>query len=83
MIIDVQERMKLINQKRKWVTAPRVQNLEFVEVEFNSGWFKKSDAAISFDTQSRTFTTHLSSTEYTYLTYREQNLDFQKSLRKS
>ncbi|MFE3890725.1 glycosyltransferase [Priestia sp. YIM B13446] len=78
MIIDVQERMKLINQKRKWVTAPRVQNLEFAEVEFNSGWFKKSDAAISFDTQSRAFTTDLSSTEYTYLTYREQNLDFQK-----
>lgn len=78
MIIDVQERMKLINQKRKWVTAPRVQNIEFVEVEFNSGWFKKSETSVSFGTESRTFTSALNSTEYTYLTYREQNLDFQK-----
>ncbi|NGY85905.1 hypothetical protein F6Y05_09265 [Bacillus megaterium] len=39
---------------------------------------RKVTRLISFDTQSRAFTTDLSSTEYTYLTYREQNLDFQK-----
>ncbi|MDT2047761.1 glycosyltransferase [Priestia flexa] len=77
MIIDIQDRMKLITQKRKWAMSQRITNFEFVELEMTNGWFKKHNIDVSFSPEQKTFTTNLSSNEFTYLTYREQNLDFQ------
>lgn len=79
MISDIQKRMKSITQKRDWAKAHRIPSLEFSEVEANSGWFKKNQVAVSFNEDDRSFTVDLNSNNYTYLTYREQNIDFQQA----
>lgn len=76
MIIDIDERLNSIKEKKIWAESKRVADLDFVEIENNSDWFKKNNISIIFDEKNNGFKSEMDTDEYSYFVYKERNLDF-------
>ncbi|GHH97441.1 CgeB family protein [Neobacillus kokaensis] len=77
----IRKKLEQINKTRKWLNQTQITHLERKTVDEigNTGWYKQSDAPITFDQSKNTFYSELLEGKHVYFSYYEQNTKFTKS----
>lgn len=83
MTINVQDRLKAIQEKRRSIQNRKVKISPYQEVAPGNRWLKHADSNIIFDKERGTFKVDLKKKEHTYLSYQEHNIDFSKPPQKT
>jgi len=75
---SISKKLEQINRTRKWLNQGQITQLERKAVEEigSTGWYKQTDAPITFDQVTNTFYSELKDGKHVYFSFKEQNTKF-------